>query len=156
MFKQKIFRKFENQPLNILWVLVKLIWIKIDLKLKLKRVANVDFPVRSTALWPRHSSKIELSMEISDRGILKCPCIEIFENFLLANMKDRWKPKRKLFTICCYLFTFQRYELSKSRKSWENIRKENCGFCAPLTKSVTSQVGLLLIQYLNQMSFRRY
>ena len=71
-------------------------------------------------------------------------------------MKDCWIPKRKLFTVCWYLFPFQRYELSKSRKSWEKMRKENWAFCAPLTKIVTSQVGLLLIQYLNQMSFRRY
>ena len=36
------------------------------------------------------------------------------------------------------------------------MRKESWAFCAPLTKIVTSQVGLLLIQYLNQMSFRLY
>ena len=36
------------------------------------------------------------------------------------------------------------------------MRKGNVAFCASLTKIVTSQVGLLLIQYLNQMSFRRY
>ena len=36
------------------------------------------------------------------------------------------------------------------------MRQENGTFCAPLTKIVTSHVGLLLIQYLNQMSFRRY
>ena len=71
-------------------------------------------------------------------------------------MKDRYNPKRKLFTICRYLFPFQRYELSKSQKSWEKLRQENWTFCAPLTKIVTSHVGLLLIQYLNQMSFRHY
>ena len=78
---------------------------------------------------------------------LKCICIEIFDNFLLANMKDRQKPKRKLFTVCWYLFPFQRYELSKSGKSWEKMRQENWAFCAPLTKIMTSQVGLQLIQY---------
>ena len=36
------------------------------------------------------------------------------------------------------------------------MRIENRAFCVPLTKVVTSQVGLLLIQYLNQMSFRHY
>ena len=79
-----------------------------------------------------------------------------FWQFLMANMKDRWKPKIKLFTVGWYLLPLQRYELSKSRKSWEKMRQENWAFCAPLTKIVTSQVGLLLIKYLNQMSFRRY
>ena len=38
----------------------------------------------------------------------------------------------------------------------KKMRKENGAFCAPLTKTVTSRVGLLLIQYFNQLSFRRY
>ena len=62
---------------------------------------------------------------------LKCLCIEIFDNFLLANMTDCWIPKRKLFIVCWYLFLSQRNELSRSRKSWEKIRKENWAFCAP-------------------------
>ena len=36
------------------------------------------------------------------------------------------------------------------------MQQENEAFCAPLTKTVTSQVGLVLIQYLNQMLFRHY
>ena len=36
------------------------------------------------------------------------------------------------------------------------MRQENGAFCAPLTKIMTSQPGLLLIQYLNQMLFSRY
>ena len=32
--------------------------------------------------------------------LLKCMCIEIFDDFLLANMKDHLNRKRKLFTVC--------------------------------------------------------
>ena len=38
----------------------------------------------------------------------------------------------------------------------KKMRKENCAFCAPLTKVVTSQVGLVLMKYLHQILCRRY
>ena len=78
--------------------------------------------------------------------ILKCLCIDSFGHFLLANVKDRLKPRRWLFTVCQYLLPFNRYELSEILRK---MRKENWVFCAPLTRIVTSQVGLVFIQYQN-------
>ena len=46
------------------------------------------------------------------------------------------------------MLPFQRYELSKSRKAWEKMRKENLALSEPLAEIVTSQLGLLLIKYL--------
>ena len=48
---------------------------------------------------------------------LKCLCIEIIDNFLLANMKSIETREEGFFTVSWYLFPFQRYELSKSQKS---------------------------------------
>ena len=87
---------------------------------------------------------------------LKCLCIEIFDNFLLANTKNRWKPKRQVFPFvdicfCSRDMSFQ--SLGNLEKKWEKKLEH---FVPLLTKIVTSQVGLLLVLYLNEMSFRRY
>ena len=90
----------------------------------------------SLAFWEFRNLKVE-------RPFLKVP-IEIFDNFLMTNMKDRWKPKRKLFTVCWYLLPFLSYELSKSRKSWEKMRTENWAFCVNSFETSRGKTGKIL------------
>ena len=74
---------------------------------------------------------------------LKCLCIEIIDNFLLANMKNHWNPRRRFFLqlvgIC---FRSRDTSFQSLRNLEEKCEKENWAFSAPLTKIVTSQVGL--------------
>ena len=83
---------------------------------------------------------------------LKCLCIEIFYNFFIGLWKTIENRKYRLL-ISVFVPEIWAFKVSEILRK---MRKENWAFCAPLTKIVTSQVGLTLIQYLNQMSFRRY
>ena len=60
---------------------------------------NGHFVLRWNTDQPKH-----VAQAIIQRcTYLKCICIETFDNFLLANTKDRHKPKRKLFY--CFLIS---------------------------------------------------
>ena len=75
----------------------------------------------------------------------------MLDNFFVGLYDERPLKTELPFVDICFRsrdISFQSLEIL--RKKCE----ENWAFCAPLTKIVTSQVGL--IQYLNQMSFRRY
>ena len=48
-----------------------------------------------------HQLIIKNFSSLSDKiEFLKVPMHRNFDNVLLANMKDRWKPKIRLFTVC--------------------------------------------------------
>ena len=74
---------------------------------------------------------------------------------LLANMKDHQKPKRKLFQLVDFCFRSRDTNFQSLRNLGKNATRKLDILC-PFDKNVTSQVGLKFIQYLNQMSSRRY
>ena len=59
-----------------------------------------------------------------------CICIEIFDNFLLANMKNQDEKFLPIVNICF------------SSKDVTFLKSQNCGFYAPLTRIMMSQLGL--------------
>ena len=65
------------------------------------QVSEFKMIQRTKAIHSLNLLSYEFIMVIDETGkSLKCLCFEIFDNFLLANMKDCQKPRRKLFTVC--------------------------------------------------------
>ena len=71
-------------------------------------------------------------------------------------MKDGQKPRKSFLPFVDICFRTRDMSFQSLRNLEKKMRQENWTFCAPLTKIVTSHLGLLQIQYLNQMSLRHY